>query len=202
MKLIVETLPTFFVEEDQILTAFFEEGLDILHLRKPETSSIYSERLLTLIPSKYHKRIVVYNYFYLKDDFNLMGIHLNQYNPQKPYGYSKHISYTCSSIEELRSQKAFYDYVFLTPVYDSMFYESYPPAYTPEQLRMAARKRIIDNKVMAMGKINVDSIPEIRDYGFGGVAMTNDLWDKFDICQDKDYNALIEYFICLKKAVG
>lgn len=56
MKLIVVTAPTFFVEEDKIITALFEEGLDILHLRKPENSlPMYSERLLTLIPAKYHK---------------------------------------------------------------------------------------------------------------------------------------------------
>ena len=52
MKLIVVTAPTFFVEEDKIITALFEEGLDILHLRKPETPAMYSERLLTLIPEK------------------------------------------------------------------------------------------------------------------------------------------------------
>ena len=55
MKLIVVTTPTFFVEEDKIITALFEEGLDILHLRKPETPAMYSERLLTLIPEKYHQ---------------------------------------------------------------------------------------------------------------------------------------------------
>ena len=44
MKLIVVTAPTFFVEEDKIITALFEEGLDILHLRKPETPAMYSER--------------------------------------------------------------------------------------------------------------------------------------------------------------
>ena len=59
MKLIVVTTPTFFVEEDKIITALFEEGLDILHLRKPETPAMYSERLLTLIPEKYHRRIVI-----------------------------------------------------------------------------------------------------------------------------------------------
>ena len=58
MKLIVVTAPTFFVEEDKIITALFEEGLDILHLRKPEIPAMYSERLLTLIPEKYHKRII------------------------------------------------------------------------------------------------------------------------------------------------
>ena len=44
MKLIVVTAPTFFVEEDKIITALFEEGLDILHLRKPETPARSEER--------------------------------------------------------------------------------------------------------------------------------------------------------------
>ena len=81
MKLIIVTAPTFFVEEDKIITALFEEGLDILHLRKPETPAMYSERLLTLIPEKYHRRIVTHEHFYLKEEFDLMGIHLNTRNP-------------------------------------------------------------------------------------------------------------------------
>ena len=53
MKLILMSTPYFFVEEHQILTALFEEGLEILHLRKPETEPVYSERLLTLIPQEF-----------------------------------------------------------------------------------------------------------------------------------------------------
>ena len=58
MKLILITTPTYFVEEDKIITALFEEGLDTLHLRKPDTAPMFAERLLTLIPEQYHKRIV------------------------------------------------------------------------------------------------------------------------------------------------
>ena len=35
MKLAVMTRPTFFVEEDKILSSLFDEGLDNLHLYKP-----------------------------------------------------------------------------------------------------------------------------------------------------------------------
>ena len=42
MKLILMSTPYFFVEEHQILTALFDEGLEILHLRKPETEPVYS----------------------------------------------------------------------------------------------------------------------------------------------------------------
>ena len=92
MKLIVITPPTFFVEEDKIITALFEEGLDILHLRKPETAAPYSERLLTLIPEQYRKKIVTHEHFYLKEEYQLMGIHLNNRNPSKPEGYIGHVS--------------------------------------------------------------------------------------------------------------
>ena len=88
MKLIVVTAPTFFIEEDQIITALFEEGLDILHLRKPESQISYAERLLTLIPEKHHRRIVIHEHFSLKEEFGLMGIHLNSHCPQEPQNYS------------------------------------------------------------------------------------------------------------------
>ena len=71
MKLILITTPTYFVEEDKIITALFEEGLDTLHLRKPDTAPMFAERLLTLIPEQYHKRIVVHGHFYLKDEYKL-----------------------------------------------------------------------------------------------------------------------------------
>ena len=63
MKLIVMTQTTFFVEEDKILTSLFEEGLDMLHLYKPQSEPILSERLLSLIPDDYHKRIMVHDPF-------------------------------------------------------------------------------------------------------------------------------------------
>ena len=52
MKLIVMTKPTFFVEEDKILEALFEEGLNDLHLYKPGSAPVYAERLLSLLPEE------------------------------------------------------------------------------------------------------------------------------------------------------
>ena len=153
MKLIVVTTPTFFVEEDKIITALFEEGLDVLHLRKPETPAMYSERLLTLIPDKYHRRIVTHEHFYLKEEFNLMGIHLNARNPKEPHDYYGHISCSCHSVEEVKNRKHFYDYVFMSPIYDSISKVNYSSTYTAEELREAQRAKIIDSKVMALGGI-------------------------------------------------
>ena len=64
MKLILMTRPDFFVEESQIITALFDEGLELLHVRKPESEPVYSERLLSLIPDNYHKIFVLHDLFY------------------------------------------------------------------------------------------------------------------------------------------
>ena len=45
MKLAIMTRPTFFVEENKIIEALFDEGLDDLHIFKPGSSPVYVERL-------------------------------------------------------------------------------------------------------------------------------------------------------------
>lgn len=197
MKLIVITSPNFFIEEDKIITVLFEEGLDILHLRKPETSAMYSERLLTLIPEKYHKRIVTHEHFYLKEEFGLMGIHINTRNLKEPHDYSGHISRSCQSIGDLEKRKHFYDYVFLRPMYDTSTGQL--TDYTAEDIRQAAKEKLIDNNVMAFGGITPENILEVKDFGFGGAVVMNNLWDKFDNCRDNDYVGLINHFKMLKE---
>lgn len=199
MKLIVVTAPTFFVEEDKIITALFEEGLDILHLRKPETSAMYSERLLTLIPKQYHKRIVTHEHFYLQEEFNLMGIHLNARNPKEPHDFSGHISCTCHSLDEVKSKKHFYDYLFLSPIFDCITKDGLSSGFEAEELRQAGKEKIIDHKVMALGGITPNNILEIKDYGFGGAVVVGDLWNKFNACTDCNYLEIIRHFKKLKE---
>ena len=57
MKLVIMTKSTYFVEEDKILSMLFEEGLDSLHISKADSSPLYLERLLSLLPSEYHRKI-------------------------------------------------------------------------------------------------------------------------------------------------
>lgn len=199
MKVILITTPTYFVEEDKIITSLFEEGLDILHLRKPDTAPVYAERLLTLIPEKYHKRIVVHGHFYLKEEYKLKGIHLNHRNPTAPENYSGHISCSCHSLQEVQSKKNKFDYVFLSPVFDSISKENYNSAFSAEEIRAAAKQGIIDKRVIALGGIDEENILQIKDYGFGGAAILGSIWNQFDPTHDFNYQNLLEQFRKLKK---
>lgn len=199
MKLILITPSTYFVEEDKIITSLFEEGLDILHLRKPDSAPMYAERLLTLIPEQYHKRIVVHENFYLKEEYKLKGIHLNSRTPNIPYSYKGHVSQSCHTLEEVKECKKNCDYVFLSPVFDSISKLNYHSNYTPDEIRKAHKSGIIDKKVIALGGIDEDNIRQVKDYGFGGAAILGALWNRFDTCNDCDYTQLIEHFKKLKK---
>lgn len=199
MKLILITPPKFFIEEDKILTTLFEEGLDILHLRKPDTPPMYSERLLTLIPHQYHKRIVTHDHFYLKEEFNLMGIHLNNRNPNIPLNYKGHVSCSCHSMEEVKQKKGHFNYVFMSPIFDSISKKDYLSNFSEEDLKKASKDGLIDKKVIALGGISTENIRTIKKYGFGGAAILGDIWDRFDEHETIDYTEVIRRFKQLKK---
>lgn len=200
MKLLLLSCPTFFVEEDKIISTLFEDGLDIMHLRKPGSEPVYCERLLTLLPEKYHKRIVANDHFYLKEEFNLMGIHLSHHNPEGPKNYRGQKSATCYRLEDLREMKKEYNYVILKNVFDSISEPEYKSRYTIEQLREASRQGLIDKHVMAQGGVSLENIPEIRDLGFGGAVIRGELWKRFNIHSGMDFKDLIMHFHRLRKA--
>lgn len=202
MKLILMTTPFFFTEEHQILTALFDEGLELLHLRKPNTEPVYSERLLSLLPEDYRRKVVVHDHFYLKNEYNLKGIHLGRRSPEAPPRYKGQISRSCHSIEEVKAQKKEYDYVFLSPIFDSISKNDYPSQFDLNTLRELGRQKVIDRKVMALGGIDIDQIPMLRDCGFGGVVVLGAFWQHFNLHETADFKELINYFRRLKKAAG
>ena len=202
MKLIVMTQPTFFVEEDKILTSLFEEGLDCLHLYKPDSSPMYAERLLTLLSSDYYSKIVVHDHFYLKEEYKLRGIHIDDEQIPIPDKYKGKLSRTCKRIEDLKEIKRHADYVFLKSIFDSQTFTDEKSSFTANELEDAAKRGLIDRHVYALGGMNIDNLRIAKDLGFGGVVISGDLWNRFDIHQEQDYKELISHFEKLKKITG
>lgn len=196
------TKPTFFVEEDKIISSLFEEGLDNLHLCKPGAEPVYSERLLTLLHEDYYGKITVHGNFYLKDEYRLRGIHIEDATTPPPAGYKGNISRTCHSTDELREAKKKSGYVFLGNVFDSLTDSKCKATLTLQQLEEAARNGLIDKKVYAIGGMTLETIRTARDLGFGGVVICGDLWNRFDIHNELDYKELIGHFERLRKATN
>ncbi len=202
MKLVIMTKPTFFVEEDKILSALFDEGLDNLHLYKPGASPVFSERLLTLLDDECYDKIAVHGHFYLKEEYGLRGIHIDDSTTLPPTGYKGHTSRTCREIEGLKEAKKKSDYVFLRNVFDSVTFGNERASFTAQELKEAARRGLIDKKVYALGGMDIEHIRMAKDLGFGGVVVCGDLWNRFDIHNELDYRELIAHFERLRKATS
>ena len=60
-KLIVITSPRFFQGEDTVLSHLFDEGMQRLHLRKPDSAANELRKLLDRIPAIYYPKIVLHD---------------------------------------------------------------------------------------------------------------------------------------------
>jgi len=175
LRLIVITHPDFIAEEATKINTLFDSGLEILHLRKPKASKEEYIALLDNICSYYHSKIKIHEYFELTNDYELLGVHLNARNPV--YGGNKQvqISKSCHSLNELSAIDE-YDYVFLSPIFDSISKEGYASNFSDEVLKEASCQGIINKKVIALGGIDQTKLSLIKHYAFGGVAVLGSIW--------------------------
>ncbi len=199
MKLILQTAPDFFVEEHAILTALFEEGLELVHLNKPNAEPIFCERLLSLLPDSYRKCIVTHDHFYLKNEYGLRGIHLSERNPVAPKDYKGTISTTVNSIEEAAMVKKEMDYVLLTTIYAAPERDAFAPPYSAAMLKEQVRRKALDKKVIPIGNIEIETIEQLKDLGVQGAVINHAIWDRFNIHTTQDFKELINHFRKLRK---
>ena len=129
-QLIVITTPYFFQGENTIITGLFETGMQRLHLRKPNGDINAFSQLLKKIPDIYHPKIVLHDCFELVNKYTLGGIHLNRRNNQVPVGFNGTVSRSCHSIEELKQYQKL-DYLFLSPIFQSISKEGYGNVFPP-----------------------------------------------------------------------
>lgn len=202
MKLVIMTKSTFFVEEDKILSSLFDEGLDNLHLFKPGASPMFSERLLTLLPEDYYRKITVHDHYYLKQEYDLAGIHIDNPSAALPEGYKGKYSRTCTDLFQLKEMKKKSQYVFLKNIFDCIEFKDEKSSFSLNQLELAAKEGLIDKKVYALGGMSLENVKIAKALGFGGIVICGDLWNRFDIHNERDYKEVINHFEKLRKAVN
>lgn len=202
MKLVILTQPKFFVEEDKIISALFDEGLDMLHLQKPNSEPVYCERLLSLLPNDCYNKIRVHEHYYLKQEFDLKGVHINNPDAPVPDDFKRNVTRSTYRISDLKEMKKKSDYVCLHSLFDSLHNEDEKASLTIQEMEEARNKGLIDKHVYAMGGMSIENIHVAKELGFGGVCICGDLWNRFSIQHELNFKDLIEYFRKLRKAVN
>ena len=177
MKRIVITSPDFLPGEASAIIKLLDSGTDTIHLRKPEATIVQCRELLDQIPASYRKHIVLHQYFELCDEYELQGIHLNKRNPYMPANSKGTVSCSCHSLDEVVKRKPTMDYVFLSPIFDSISKQGYCSAFSIETLKNAQQEGIIDEKVIALGGVTYSKLPLLESLSFGGAAMLGEIWN-------------------------
>lgn len=186
MKLIVFTSERKIENEGQQLNVLFENGLKCLHLRKPTFNEEGYSQLLTEIDPKHYKKIMIHQFHSLCSEFDLMGIHFQEkarvelgtelkkvVNNAHEQGFK--VSTSFHSKGEITDSKVGFDYVFLSPVFDSIS----KVGYAGRGFDVSNLDKI-NNEIIALGGINSSNIEKITELGFDGAAVLGSIWNKGD----------------------
>ena len=164
--------------EAQRINNLLRDRFDILHLRKPKWSVDKCRMLLDNIDCSLYNRIVIHDFYELSTIYGLRGIHLTGRHPNIPEGMTpNHISCSCHSLDEVRERKDDMNYVFLSPIFDSISKQGYKSPFPYDSLKVAAAQGIIDDKVIALGGVDDNKVSIIEEIGFGGYAMLGNVWE-------------------------
>lgn len=176
MKIIAITTPNFIECEASVIPHLLQLGVDLVHIRKPSATSEQLALLLNSLPTWCYDQLVVHDCLELANKYNLKGVHLNRRNHTVPDNFKGSVSMSCHSLEEVEVKKDMADYVFLSPIFNSISKNGYNSAFSKEELHNAMKQGTIDKKVIALGGVSLANIETVKDLGFGGAALLGDIW--------------------------
>ncbi|KUJ60316.1 thiamine monophosphate synthase [Flavobacteriaceae bacterium CRH] len=193
--MIVITNPSSIEDEINIINSLFEEGLSLLHIRKPEFSEYEMASFIHQIKLEHRSKLVLHNHHQMAEDFGINRFHFSEKERKNEVGHPAKFSKPCRynststhSIEDFNSLENDFDYAFLSPVYTSISKQNYHPK---TNLFEALKSRTnFNTKVIALGGIDSENIEKTLENGFDDVALLGNIWN--------DKNPIKQFKLCHK----
>jgi len=200
MKLIVVTGASSIDNEHEIIERMLRHGLKYLHVRKPKYSKGKMVKYLEKFSKDHRDKIIIHSHHGLALSMGLKGIHLTEKLRADKFGVWKkfnlfrtikpklQITTSYHKLSDLKKNKRKYDYVFFSPVFESISKEDHEPSYTLANMYDAMNYN--DLKVIALGGVTADKISICFETRFSGVALSGYLWEagdpveQFDLAKD------------------
>lgn len=179
--LIVISNPVCIANEAAIINTLFDEGLEILHFRKPNISIVELRAILDAIHSKYRHQIVIHQHHELAIDTGIRRLHFSETNRKETSDCKlvalKESSYTLStSIHDVKaysSLQSSFDYAFFGPVFNSISKQGYMSILADGFIFPIQENK---PKVIAIGGINAANINMVKVMQFQGAAVLGTIW--------------------------
>lgn len=186
-KRIVITMPEWVDDEAFLCHSLFSNGLQILHLRKPNASEAEMAEFIEKIEPRYRQRIVLHSHYGLVKRYGLRGVHLkmSSLNLYDEYAACGTVSVSCHSYEEILALPFVPAYAFLSPIFESVSKVGYSSDYhffDKDKLNETHRKGI---EVVALGGITAANLSQCQRFGFDGVAVIGSVWSRPEMVADQ-----------------
>ena len=162
--------------EAEIVTELFSNGLQTFHLRKPRWDLNATKRFVAQVPVEFHSRIVIHSNFEVMEELNLKGIHLTVVNRATINRFTDYeiVSTSFHHLQELVNNEFAYEYVFLSPVFNSLSKTGYHAAFDLNTLEQPLQQST--HKVIALGGVRASNIEQVKEAGFNGAAVLGAVW--------------------------
>lgn len=202
-KLIVYSAESNIKDEIYYLNDLLANGLVQLHVRKPSTPKYVLENLILNIDPRKHANLIIHSHYDLLAKYDLKGIHFTKKYLEKAHPLnvetlintsqvkSFSLSKPVHSLNELAEVEDHYQFVTLSPIFDSISKEG----YGGNLIGLADFKSIKRPglKVYALGGITKDNIASVKKMGFDGAVLLGTLWGSDDpVLQYKEVLKAIE----------
>jgi len=181
--MIIITSPVNVPDEARIIQRLFEEGLELLHIRKPNASRDEVVNFISGINEKYHPKLVLHQDYELAEVFSINRIHFTEktrldfkeitdnLDKQKLWVFST----STHSIETFNMLPDQFTYAFLSPVYESISKSGYIPE---TNIAESVKKRTNFKTVLiALGGISSENQEQALVNGFNDVALLGAIWN-------------------------
>ena len=77
MRIIVITDTSFAASEAESIRILLSEGVDRVHLRKPQSAEADMRRLIEALPPELYPRLTLQDHLHLAGEYGIGGVHLN-----------------------------------------------------------------------------------------------------------------------------
>ena len=186
--MIVITNPIPIANELDTIHSLFENGLELLHIRKPSFAESEMKQFISGINRNYREHLVLHSHHNLASAFGINRIHFSESKrkvllmlpdkfPFEPYKTKEfHLSTSVHCIEDFNSLDNTFDYAFLSPIFLSISKENY--SSKTDLLEAVKNRTNYTTKLVALGGIESKNTEQTLNKGFDNIALLGTIWNK------------------------
>ncbi|HZK96571.1 MAG TPA: thiamine phosphate synthase [Prolixibacteraceae bacterium] len=181
--LVVISNPMAIANEASIINALFDEGLEILHVRKPGVAIDEMSALIEQIKPQYLHQVALHQHLEIAGDLGIHRLHFTEVKRKKVSEEklmqlkreNNMLSTSIHQTEEYQNLSPYFDYSFYGPVFDSISKQGYTSTNPDDFIFPVQLNR---PRVIAIGGIDSTNIQKAVNMQFYGVAVLGTIWQK------------------------